>query len=88
MNRREKLIHLRKEKEWYQRDVVSMLKKEFRIDITESYYGMIEQGSRTPNLKLALAISRLFKVDVQDIFLFSNTTKCCGVIEGPNEAII
>lgn len=77
MNRREKLFTLRKKKNWFQKDVVFRLKCSYGIDITESYYGMIEQGSRTPNLKIALAISDIFKVDVQEIFLFNNTTKSC-----------
>lgn len=66
--RREKLISLRKEHNLIQKDVVELLKSKYGIDITESYYGMIEQGARTPKLEIAIAISRLFKADVTDIF--------------------
>lgn len=75
--RRNLLITLRKNKNWVQKDVVEKLKVDYGIAISESYYGMIEQGVRTPSLKVALSISELFDVRTTEIFLDTNTTKCC-----------
>ncbi|WP_053995600.1 helix-turn-helix transcriptional regulator [Lysinibacillus macroides] len=75
--RRDVLITLRKNKGWLQKDVVEKLKNDYNIIISESYYGMIEQGVRTPSLKVAHAISELFGVITTKIFLNTNTTKCC-----------
>lgn len=76
MGRRESLVHKRQAREWSQKDVVRELNERFNIDITESYYGMIEQGKRTPKLELALAIARLFECSPEEIFLSIDTTKC------------
>lgn len=75
--RRTKLVGYRKSKNWSQKDVVKQLSDKFGINITESYYGMIEQGVRTPSLHIALAIAELFSADPTDIFLNSDTTFCC-----------
>lgn len=75
--RRNVLITLRKNKNWVQKDVVEKLKNDYGIVISESYYGMIEQGVRTPSLKVALSISELFDVRTTEIFLDIKTTKCC-----------
>ena len=66
--RRHNLIALRKEKNLTQKEVVELLSKNFGIVITESYYGMIENGVRTPSLKIALAIAQLFDVNPNEIF--------------------
>ena len=76
-NKRDFLINLRKKEGWLQKDVVEKLSSEFGVSITESYYGMIEQGVRTPSLNVALAISELFKITPSEIFLDNNTTFCC-----------
>lgn len=76
-SRRTQLIEYRKINNWLQRDVVEKLSEEFGVSISESYYGMIEQGVRTPSLSIALAISSLFNVEVNEIFLINNTTFCC-----------
>ena len=68
IQRREKLIALRKNKNLTQKDVVHQLKQRYNIDITESYYGMIEQGVRTPSLKIGLAIAQLFEVNPNEVF--------------------
>lgn len=75
--RRQKLIDVRKNKNWLQKDVVEKLAKDHHVNISESYYGMIEQGARTPSLNVALAISALFEVDPTDFFLTKHTTFCC-----------
>lgn len=62
---RETLITLRKNKNFCQKDVANAL------GITTSYYGMIEQGSRTPSLNLANEIANFFEKKVEDIF-FTN----------------
>lgn len=72
IRRRNKLIKLRKERALLQKDVIELLKDNYSIHISESYYGMIEQGTRTPKLHIALAIADLFNVDPQEIF-FANT---------------
>ncbi|WLR54871.1 helix-turn-helix transcriptional regulator [Mesobacillus subterraneus] len=66
--RRDNLVALRKDKDWLQKDVVDQLKNHHDIEISESYYGMIEQGVRTPKLNIALAISKLFDVNPNEIF--------------------
>jgi len=75
--RRQKLIDVRKNKKWLQKDVVEKLAQDHNVNISESYYGMIEQGARTPSLNVALAISALFEVDPTDFFLTKYTTFCC-----------
>lgn len=77
-NPRYKLIALRKSKNMIQKDVVNLLQTEHYIKITESYYGMIEQGDRTPKLKLALAIAKLYNADPEDIFFDSQPNKKLG----------
>jgi putative transcriptional regulator len=62
------LVSLRRQNGWYQKDVVKHLYEESGIKITESYYGMIEQGVRTPSLELAVAISNIFGRTVDEIF--------------------
>ncbi|MCY1106013.1 helix-turn-helix transcriptional regulator [Shouchella clausii] len=66
--KRDQLISLRKSRNWSQQKVVSLLKRRYDIIITESYYGMIEQGSRLPSLYVALAISDLFKAEPSALF--------------------
>ena len=67
-NRRDILISLRKDKGLLQKDVVDLLQRFHNVEISESYYGMIEQGVRTPKLSIALAISELFEANPYDIF--------------------
>lgn len=69
VKRREKLINLRKEKELIQKNVVFLLEAKHGIKISESYYGMIELGVRTPSLNIALAISEIFDSNPNEIFL-------------------
>ncbi|MFF2179369.1 helix-turn-helix transcriptional regulator [Lysinibacillus sp. NPDC058147] len=76
-NRRTNLINARKQKGWLQKNVVEKLSNDYGISITESYYGMIEQGVRTPSLDVALAISALFDKEPSKIFLNNKTTFCC-----------
>ncbi len=76
-NRRLILIKARKQNNWSQKNVVEKLDKSIGITISESYYGMIEQGVRTPSLEVALAISELFEMEPSQIFLRNKTTKCC-----------
>lgn len=75
MASRELLVRCRKSRGWSQKDVVLELKRRFGIKITESYYGMIEQGVRTPKLKLALAIAKLFDCAPEELFFESKANK-------------
>ncbi|MEH7490867.1 helix-turn-helix transcriptional regulator [Neobacillus niacini] len=77
--RRDKLIQLRKENGWLQKDIILLLKDRFEIEITESYYGMIEQGARTPKLDIALSIAKIFDVDPNEIFFDTEPNKNLGV---------
>lgn len=77
--RRDKLISLRTSKKFTQKDVVDQLKQKHDIEITESYYGMIEQGVRTPSLNIALAIATLFEVDPNEIFFGHKPNRKLGV---------
>ncbi|HHP1049480.1 MULTISPECIES: helix-turn-helix domain-containing protein [Bacillus cereus group] len=69
IQKRLKLTQLRKNKKLFQKDIVLILKEDYGIHITESYYGMIEQGIRTPSLEVALAISKVFDKCPEYIFL-------------------
>ncbi|MGE7838038.1 helix-turn-helix transcriptional regulator [Viridibacillus arvi] len=73
--RRNKLIALRKDKDWLQKDVVKNLNEKFDLKISESYYGMIEQGVRTPGLNVALSISMLFDTSPGEIFFGNENNK-------------
>lgn len=66
MAERRKLIKLRTDKGLKQKDVAEAL------NITTSYYGMIEQGKRTPNLELARMIAQYFEKSIEEIF-FNDT---------------
>lgn len=73
--RRDILISLRKEKGLLQKDVVDLLQRFHSVEISESYYGMIEQGVRTPKLNIALAISELFDANPNEIFFEAKHNK-------------
>lgn len=64
---RESLVNRRKEKKWSQKDVIEELLN-YGFSISVSYYGMIEQGVRTPKLELAYAISRIFECRMEELF--------------------
>lgn len=78
MVQRNILVEKRRNREWSQKDVVEELKRQFSIFISESYYGMIEQGVRAPKLQLAFAISIVFECGVEDVFfdLIPNKMLC------------
>jgi putative transcriptional regulator len=76
--RRHNLIALRKNKNFTQKEVVELLSKNFGIIISESYYGMIEQGVRTPSLNIALAIAQLFDANPNEIFFKHPPNKNLG----------
>lgn len=69
---------MRKQRGWKQKDVVEELYRVFGVKISVSYYGMIEQGVRTPNLELALAIAKLFEEDAEALFLNTENNKVLG----------
>ena len=81
MPKRKTLVSLRLQKGWYQKDVVKHLHDVHGIKISESYYGMIEQGVRTPSLELAVAISNIFGRPVDEIFFEDEP----NVLLGKNE---
>ncbi|SET00558.1 putative transcriptional regulator [Salinibacillus kushneri] len=73
------LIELRKNMSMSQKDVVTTLREDFGIKITDSYYGMIEQGVRNPSLKLALSIAKIFNSNPEEIFFKQKYNKTlCG----------
>ncbi|MGG0718728.1 helix-turn-helix transcriptional regulator [Robertmurraya massiliosenegalensis] len=76
--RREQLIAHRKKLNLTQKGVVDLLDKQHDIVITESYYGMIEQGVRTPKLSIAFAIASLFEANPNDIFFEQQPNKKLG----------
>ena len=63
----ENLAQLRQKKNWTQHEVVETLKKQCDVSITDSYYGMIENG-RVPSMRVANALARIFEVQMDDIF--------------------
>ena len=44
--------------------------------ITQSHYGFLENGIRTPSLMLAKKISDYYHISIEEIFLQRETTKC------------
>ena len=70
--RRDKLVALRLERGWSQEDVAKQLR------VTTSFYGMIEQGVRTPRLALALAMESLFGVPVSELFFEMQPNEVLG----------
>lgn len=78
MKRRDVLISLRKQRNWSQKDVVEKLRSSYDFHITVSYYGMIEQGVRTPKLELALTISSLFERTPDEIFFEHQNNEMLG----------
>lgn len=57
------LISLREKENLKQSDIAKVL------NVSTSYYGMIEQGVRTPSLELALRLSKFFNKTIEEIFL-------------------
>ncbi|MDD2402338.1 MAG: helix-turn-helix transcriptional regulator, partial [Clostridia bacterium] len=39
-----------------------------KLNITVSFYGMIEQGSRNPRLPLAFELERLYRIPLAELF--------------------
>lgn len=74
--RRNRLIELRVERGWRQKDVAE------RLGVTTSAYGMIEQGVRTPRLPLALQIEELFGVPLGELFFEEEPNEVFGQGEG------
>lgn len=66
MKPRMQLKQIRRQKGLKQKEVAEA------VGITTSYYGMIEQGVRTPTLEVAIKIANFFGVPVEEIF-FDNT---------------
>jgi putative transcriptional regulator len=60
--RRHRLIEARKKRNWTQVVVAEQL------NITASFYGMLEQGSRNPRLPLAFSLERLFGIPAAELF--------------------
>lgn len=58
----DKLVLLRASRGLRQQDVAS------RVGITTSYYGMIEQGVRTPQLRIAYRLANFFNTSIEEIF--------------------
>lgn len=62
IQKREKLTKLREKNNFTQCQVAE------KIGVTTSYYGMIEQGVRTPALDIAKNISDFFCKSIEEIF--------------------
>lgn len=74
MKERVKMIEQRKLKSLLQEDIAK------ELGVTQQAISQIEQGKRTPSLKLATEISRVYGLTIKelfpDIFLTRETTKC------------
>ena len=79
MARRDPLVARRNARGWSQADVVAELSTRFSITITTSYYGMIEQGVRTPKLPLAFAIAKLFECAPEELFFEPKSNEMLGM---------
>lgn len=62
MAKRDRLIKLRKERKWTQKEAAA------RLGISEKLYGMFETGIRNPRLHTALKIQELFGEPLDVIF--------------------
>ncbi len=51
------------------------------------YIGLIEEGRRTPSLKVSIALAKALRVSVEDIFLPEKCT-ICTMIDGANERAV
>lgn len=76
--RRTELISTREALGMTQRDVATA------VGITESYYGMIESGVRTPRLELGLKIAALLNTDAARVF-FSTSSQQIVATEGDDQ---
>lgn len=59
---RNKLTEMRKKSGYTQKDIAEQL------GVSRSYYGMIENGARTPSLNTARRIADLFRSDINELF--------------------
>ena len=75
MPARKKLLELRDTRNWTQQQAVDKLEEKTGITITKSYYGMIEQGKRTPSLMHAKAIADLYDTTIEIIFCQEDNQK-------------
>lgn len=66
MNNNKSLAELRGEKKMSQRDLAR------KLGVSPATIGMYESGKRTPSLKKAILIARLFDVQVEDITFSKN----------------
>lgn len=46
------------------------------VGCTPKYIGFLENEERTPSLNIAIKISKLFNLPIEDIFLNKKCTKC------------
>lgn len=70
MSHKNKLKELRLSKKLTQQEVANLL------GITQRAYQNYERGRRTPSLKTAIELSKIFNCDIETIFLKNNTAKC------------
>lgn len=74
MNENKSLAELRAEKNMSQRDLAK------KLGVSSATIGMYESGKRTPPLKKAILIAKLFDIQVENIsFSKSNCTTEGGV---------
>ncbi|MBO8169055.1 MAG: helix-turn-helix transcriptional regulator [Thermoanaerobacteraceae bacterium] len=59
---RRNLVKLRKQRKLTQKEVAE------ELGISRAFYGMIEQNTRNPTLKLAKKIARYFEANIDEIF--------------------
>ena len=55
------LKHIRLDKKWTQQFVAD------KLNITKAAYSNIENGNRTPSLKVALQIQKLFELPIEEL---------------------
>lgn len=60
--RRYRLISARKNRGWTQAHVAQ------KLNITTSFYGMLEQGTRNPRLPLAFSLEKIFAIPAKELF--------------------
>lgn len=71
-----RLQELRGKRELTQDDVARV------VGISRSFYTQIENGTRTPSLRVAMRLAHLFGVPIEEIFLPSNVASSSTGTDG------
>ena len=66
-----------KVKEMMEKRKMNATELAYKSGISERYVNFITKGDRSPSVRIALRIAKTLGCKVEDIFLPSDSTKCC-----------